>query len=150
MRLFFAGSDLKSLAQTLCLACATLFCGLALSGCVSLSGRSLEESLTGHTVVFDAPEGLPAERSTYNADGTLTRMFRPWLIPENLSRGSGYWWIENGRYCTSGNPREEAGGGSCYTVKISGDRIRFTPWSPPQLVVLFPELRRVKTGRLID
>ncbi len=143
---------MKSLAQTVRVAGVMLFACLALSGCVNgldLSGQSLEEGLTGHTVVFDPPEGLPAERETYNADGTITRMFRPWLFPESLSKGSGYWWIEDRRYCTSGNPREEADGGACYTVKISGDRIRFTPWSPPALIQVFPELRSVKTGQLI-
>lgn len=150
---FLEEKRLNSLARSLRFAGVTLSGCLALAGCVNgfgLSGPSLEESLTDHTVVFDAPEGLPAERETYHADGTLTRMFRPWLFPETLSKGSGYWWIEDGRYCTSGNIREEADGGSCHTVKISGDRIRFTPWSPPQLIEVFPELRRVRTGRLID
>lgn len=132
-------------------AAAMLSCCLGISACVNDLGSkpSLAESLTGHTVVFDAPEGLPAERETYHADGTLSRMFRPWLFPETLSKGGGYWWIENGRYCTSGNPHKEAGDGSCYVVKISGDRIRYTPWSPPKLIQVFPELRRVQTGRLI-
>jgi hypothetical protein len=145
-------SRLKSLVQSVRVIGVMLLACYALSGCVDglgPSGPSLEERLTGHTIVFDPPEGLPAERETYNADGTMTRMFRPWLVPEKLSRGSGYWWIADGRYCTSGNPREEADGGACYTVKISGDRIRFTPWSPPTPIRVFPELRRVQTGRLI-
>ena len=51
---------MKSLAQTVRVAGVMLFACLALSGCVNgldLSGQSLEERLTGHTVVFDPPEG---------------------------------------------------------------------------------------------
>lgn len=144
---------MKCLARSVRFFGVTLSCCLVLSACVNdrgMSKPSLFDRLAGHTVVFDGPEGLPPERETYHADGTLTRWFRPWLVPEKLSEGDGYWWIENGRYCTSGNPHKEAGDGACYDVTISGDRIRFKPWSPPKLIRVFPELRRVQTGQLID
>ena len=129
---------------------AVLSCGLLLSACVSGFGRSgltLSEQLTGGTVVFDGPAGLPAERTTYNADGTLSRFFRPLLLPDRLSRGGGYWWIEHNRYCTSDRPRMQSGAASCYTVMIRGDRIRFKPWNRPKLTI-FPELRMERKGRL--
>lgn len=129
-----------------------LTCGLIVSACTGLSGqtkRTLAEELTGSTVIFDPPEGLPATRSTYHADGTFSALSRPLLVPDKLYETSGYWWIEKGRYCSSGNPRAETEVSSCYTVTIKGDRIRFTPWEPPRLIEIFPDLRREREGRLI-
>lgn len=130
---------------------ALVSCALVLSGCVGLgqSGLTLSEQLTGNTVIFDGPSDLPAERTIYNGDGTVTRYFRPLLLPDRLSKGDGYWWIENNRYCTSGNPRVATDVASCYTVRIRGDHIRFTPWNRPRLMMIFPELRRERTGRLV-
>ncbi len=129
-----------------------LACGGMLAACVSDLGvkrPTLHDQLAGNPVVFDPPEGLPATRSTYHPDGTLTAFFRPLLLPDRLSEKSGYWWIENGRFCSSGHPRAETEVASCHTVTISGDRIRFTPWNPPRLIEIFPDLRSERQGTII-